>query len=170
MSRPLDRELRRLHQERARRRLGRRAYATVYRRVARLIPIVLACSGQLRAYPVREEPGACLERLAPNSVFCFETALELRSKRRLLAGQDMHAYTLSAPTDGVLVPTPPLLPAWSRPPHLFLIVVATLPPSLDLGGRRLVTAERLIREYLGALGHRFDLLAALLHALRDELP
>ena len=136
--------------------------------MAGLVPVVLACSGELRAFPIHEERQALLERLTPSSIFCFETALELRHGRRLLTGQDLHVYTLEAPAAGALVPTPPLLPIHSRPPQLFQIQVDTLPTAMDVNGRRVVSAELLVREYLGALGHRFDLLATLLHLLKDD--
>lgn len=170
-----ERELRRSRQERRRRRLVREAWRSIYRRVSHLTPVALAASGELHVYPLNAARETVLEALAPEVVFGFETALELRGGRRVLTGGDLHAYTKRRNLPELLrswdilgsevVGTPSLTPAFPCPPRLFLLVRKDLPPFDRIAGSRVVTGEWLVREYLGTLGHRFDLLAVVLDRL-----
>lgn len=174
-----ERALRRARAERRRRRLERRAYGSVYARIAHLVPVVLPLAGETRAFPLEGDPGPVVEALAGSCVFGFETALEIRAGQRLLKVNDLHAYTEPELHPGIAegVPglgpealRPPLVPVLPRQPHLFLVLRRPLPPFTRLEGRRVVSGEWLLREYLGALGHRFDLLAVVLHCLEREGP
>lgn len=166
-----QRELRLSLRERKRAHLTRRAYHSVYRTVAHLVPIVLPLVGRMQAYPLTAPAHEVLDQLTPQSVLCFETALEAWKGRRLLTAQDLHAYTTNACLAeciaglGPECAPPDLTPTFPRDPHLFLWVLQALPEHVQLADVRVVTAERLLREYLGTVGHRFDLLAVLVHLL-----
>jgi hypothetical protein len=55
-----------------------------------------------------------------------------------------------------------LVRPWAGPPRLFACVVSELPPSrITAEGHRVVTADRLRRELIGAVGARADLFALL---------
>lgn len=165
------RELLRSLRERKRAHLTRRAYPSVYRAVAHLVPVVLPLVGRMQAYPLTAPAREVLDRLARQSVLCFETALEAWKGRRLLTARDLHAYTTDAnlaeslPGLGPECVPPDLTPIFPRDPHLFLWVLQAWPEHVELEGVRVVTAERLLREYLGTVGQRFDLLAVLVHLL-----
>lgn len=171
----MERAMVRSQAERQRRRLVRHAYASVYARLAHLVPVVLPLAGRTRCFPLEGDPREVVSALAASCTFGFETALEIRAGRRLLNVQDVHAYVMDdGMVDGVpglvgpeTVP-PRLVPALPRHPHLFLVAVSALPPAVRIGGLRVVSGEWMVREYLGALGHRFDLLAVVLKHLDDE--
>jgi hypothetical protein len=96
----------------------------------------------------------------------------LLHQRRVLTGRDLHAYTTLEPQWHGLEPVSPT-PSLVRlnaaaQPHLFLIQVPLLPPWVEAGPYRVVAARRLLAEYLGALGHRFDLLSVVVHALGGQ--
>lgn len=174
-ARQQERELRRSRQEQRRRRMVREAWGSVYRRVSHLTPVALAVCGELHAFPLNGPRETVIEALAPDVVFGFETALELRGGRRVLTGGDLHAYTNRRDLLPVLrawetlgsemVGSPSPNPAFRCPPRLFLLVREVLPPFEWMAGSRVVTGEWLIREYLGTLGQRFDLLAVVLDTL-----
>ncbi len=157
--------------ERKRAHLTRRAYPSVYRAVAHLVPIVLPLVGRMQAYPLMAPAREVLARLSSRSMLCFETALEVWKGRRLLTARDLHAYTIDAclaesvPGLGPECIPPDLTPTFPRDPHLFLWVLQAWPEHVELEGVRVVTAERLLREYLGTVGQRLDLLAVLVHLL-----
>jgi len=162
-----ERALERVLKERQCRRLEREAYASVYRRVARLVPVVLPLAGEVHAFPIEGDVDALMEALRPTCVFGFETALQMRSGRRMLNGSDVHAYTrVAAPPPslvGAEVAASPLVPVLPRRPYLFLVSRDPLPPSVETSRGRVVSDDWMLREYLGAIGHRFDLLSAVLH-------
>lgn len=155
----------------------RNAYLSVYRRFRNYVPIVVPLAGKVSAYSIPTSPSDILPLLVGRSVLSFETALEKKTNQRLLTARDLHAYTLAnssahetAEAAGLTraANTPDLVPIWSRPPHLFIIERAELPPSVMLpDGTRVVTDEWLVREYLGVVGQRFDLLAVLSALLPD---
>ncbi len=173
----MERSLLRSQAERRRRRLVREAYASVYRRIAHLVPILLPVSGQVHTLPIEGLHGDLVEALAASCVFGFETAFEVRTGRRLLNAMDVHAYTTDAehpcltgnfPGLGSEAASPRLVPSLPRPPYLWIVAGDVLPPAVKIGGRQVVSGEWMLREYLGALGHRFDLLAVVLKCVDDE--
>jgi len=162
----LRRERSRLRRERLQREVG----GNRFRRLLRVIPLLFERQGTLLVRRLRGERAAVIDALRDDAVFALDTALRLSRGHGFLAGGDLHAYVTHA---GVLdrlqrldlIEAAPcadtvLVRPWAGRPRLFAAVVRSLPPSVQLpSGHRVVEAERLRRELVGAVGARPDLFA-----------
>ncbi len=168
------REKRRLQQQR---RLAREAYQPIWQRIRRQTPVVFALQGTLHSFRLELSQEAALERLRKQgAVFALETAARLRWRCQLLNSDDVFAYVVDL--QGIEIGTRdearPGLEPFGRAPHAFLVQIPELPPfDTQPDGSRFVQPDRLIMEYVGLVGHRFDLLAALcarIDAARADCP
>jgi len=164
-----------LHRGRARlrrERMVRELAGPVWHRMVRVIPLGFRLQGTLTARVLLAEPAAIIEALRDDAVFAVDTAMRLTHGAGFLSGGDVQAYlTSSEPlarlAQAGLVEAAPcrdttLVRPWPGPRRLLACIVPTLPPwTLTREGYRTVTAERLRRELVGAVGARSDLFALL---------
>ncbi|HSF42964.1 MAG TPA: hypothetical protein VLT87_24395 [Thermoanaerobaculia bacterium] len=158
--------------ERLRReRLQRELAGPRWHRMVRIIPVLFRMEGTFEARLLRAEAREVIEALRQDGVFALDTAMRLAHGFGFLAGGDVQVYLtspepLSRLAEAGLVEAQPytdpvLVRPWAGPPRLLACVVAEMPPSRLVGsGYRVVTAERLGREMIGAVGARADLFAA----------
>lgn len=123
---------------------------------------------------------AIIEALKDSAVFTLDTASELRWGVRLVRTPNVSAYLRDADrleelaANGVLVrdKTDTFIYASPFPvgPRLFAAVNTELPPHEALpSGHRVVTTDRLVREFIGTLGLRLDLLTLLDTCIEQNL-
>ena len=170
-----DERLAALRRDRARlrrERMVRELSGPIWRRMVNIVPVLFRLQGTTLVRILGDEPVRIIEALRDDAVFAVDTAMRLAHGAGFLAGGDVHAYlTSSAPLERLarasLIDAAPcadttLVRPWRGPPRLFACIVGTLPPSrVTPGGHRVVTAERLRRELIGAVGARADLFALL---------
>ena len=152
-----------------RRSLTRRAHAR-FRGDLRLVPHLFLALDALGVAPLRAPAEDVLRRLAGRAVWTLDTAVRLAGLRGFLAASDLTGYLdaealawanaagLIDPPAQAAVGADPLLP---RPPLLIARFGAD-PPAVGLpSGQRIVTWDFLMRDVMGTLGWRPDLLARL---------
>jgi hypothetical protein len=173
-------ELRRAKARRRTERLQRELAGPAWHRMVRVVPVAFRLEGALEARVARAERAALVEALREDAVFALDTAMRLLSGGYgFLANDDVQAYLASsAPLERLasagLIDAEPhhditLLRPWAGPARLLACVVPELPPCRVVGeGYRVVTAERLTREFIGAVGRRADLFALLERAERGQ--
>lgn len=165
-------ELRRAKARLRTERLQRELAGPRWGRMVRVVPVALRLEGSLTARALRAERAAIVDALREDAVFALDTAMRLSSGYGVFANEDVQAYLTSDEplcrlASAGLVEAEPhldtvLLRPWPGPPRLLACVVAELPPCrVAGGGYRVVTAERLARELVGAVGRRADLFALL---------
>jgi len=146
----------------------------------RIIPIAFRLEGALEARVLTATREAVVEALRDEAVFALDTAMRLAHGCGFFVGGDVQAYLTSvAPLErlaaaGIVEREPcrdtVLLRPWAGPPRLLACIAGELPPfRVVTGGYRVVTAERLGRELLGAVGRRTDLFALLERFERSAL-
>lgn len=171
-----DERLAALRRDRARlrrERMVRELSGPIWRRMVNIVPVLFRLQGVPMVRILRTEPARIIEALRLDAVFAVDTAMRLaHGGAGFLAGGDVQVYLTSAePLERLarasLIDAAPcadatLVRPWPGPPRLFACVVSTLPPSrITPGGHHVVTAERLQRELIGAVGARADLFALL---------
>lgn len=169
--RRLARDKRRARRER----LIREAAGPVWRAVRGVVPSVFSLAGPLEVRRLLAPRAVIEEALRGSAVLALDAAMRAHRGVGLFGGDDLHVYLedrrpLEALVAAGLVspevePDRVLVRPWAGPPRLFAVVVAPLPPN-EPGPpghetARVVTREHLVREILGAVGLRFDLLAPL---------
>lgn len=153
------------------RRLLRQAYEPIYRKYRTVIPSIFTRNGEASVHMVRRDPGGLIERLIEAGVFTLDTAAELRWGIRLVHTPNVSVYLPNADPlnrladEQVLVRDPSDTFIYASPvrigPRLFAVVPDEMPPHDTLpSGHRVVTVDRLTREFVGTFGLRLDLLAA----------
>jgi hypothetical protein len=141
-----------------------------WHRMVRIVPLSFRRQGKLVARVLKADPEVVIEALRPDAVFALDTAMRLAHGFGFLAGREIQAYlTGSEPLDRLaeqgLISADPypdltLVRPWPGPPRLLASLVEELPPWRTVkDGYRAVTAERLGRELIGAVGARADLFA-----------
>ena len=169
----LRRDRARLRRERMLRELG----GATWRVMVNIVPVLFRLQGTTAVRVLRAEPAQIIEALRDDAVFAVDTAMRLAHGAGFLAGGDVQAYVTSAEPlerlarasliDAAPCPDTTLVRPWAGPPRLFACVVSELPPwRITAGGHRVVTADRLRRELIGAVGARADLFALLQRAER----
>lgn len=166
------RRLRRDQRRVQRDRMARDLAGPLWRQVRGVVPAVFVLAGPLSVRRLIAPREAIIDALRPHGIFALDTAMRLSVGGGCLAGGDVHAY---APADAVealaeagLVeraeePDRVLVRPWPGAPRLFAVAAAQAPPHRTLtDGTRVVTRAHLVRELIGAVGLRFDLLAPLL--------
>lgn len=177
-----DERLAALRRDRARlrrERMLRELSGPIWRRMVNIVPILFRLEGTTMVRALRAEPAQIIDALREDAVFAVDTAMRLALGAGFLAGGDVQAYlTSTEPLERLarasLIDAAPcadttLVRPWPGKPRLFACVVSALPPSrITSGGHHVVTAERLRRELIGAVGARADLFALLEHAERSQ--
>lgn len=170
-----DERLETLRRDRARvrrERMVREVAGPIWQRMVDVVPVIFRGQGIIAARIMRADPALVIEALQGNAVFAVDTAMRLAHGFGFLAGGDVQAYVTSAELldrlarDGLIEAAPcadtALVRPWAGSPRLLACVVTELPPwRLTSKGYRTVTAERLRRELVGAVGARADLFALL---------
>lgn len=142
-------------------------------------PILYCLQGEMAIHPLEASKDAVVAALKDTAVFTLDTASELRWGIRLLRGEDVHAYLADSQSLNTLaterlisatpLPTKVLFPPHFVSPRLVAVIVDALPPSeTTVQDYRVVEASRLVREFIGAVGLRADLVALLEDCLRRE--
>ena len=164
----LRRDRARLRRERMLRELA----GATWRVMVNIVPVLFRLQGTTAVRVLRAEPAQIIEALRDDAVFAVDTAMRLAHGAGFLAGGDVQAYVTSAEPlerlarasliDAAPCPDTTLVRPWAGPPRLFACVVSELPPwRITAEGYRVVTADRLRRELIGAVGARADLFALL---------
>lgn len=167
--RRLTRDKRRVRRER----LVRQAAGPLWERLRSVVPRVYLLAGPLEVHRLTADRELVLSALHGKAVLTLDTAMRSHTGFGLLAGSDVHLYLpdrrpLTALQEaGLVSPSPEpdrvLVRPWAGPPRLFAVITPDLPPHEPRpDGTLVVTREHLVREILGAVGLRFDLLAPLL--------
>ena len=141
-----------------------------WRRMVSIVPLHFRRQGELVARVLKSDVDAVIEALSPDAVFALDTAMRLAHGFGFLASREIQAYitgpeTLDRLAEMGLVSAEPhqdltLVRPWAGPPRLLASIVEELPPwRTTKEGHRVVTAERLGRELIGAVGARADLFA-----------
>ena len=155
-----------------RERLVREVAGTRWHRMVRIVPVLFRGEGSVAARVLQAEPAAVIAALQPDAVFALDTAMRLAHGFGFLACHEVQAY-LTGPEplerlarEGLIAAEPysdtTLVRPWPGPLRLLACIVDVLPPSRVASGQyRIVTAERLKRELIGAVGARADLFAVL---------
>jgi len=165
-------DLRRAKARVRRERLERELAGPLWHRMVRIVPVAFRLEGELSARVLCKDREAVLTALKGDAVFALDTAMRLSHGTGFLASQDIQAYLSSqGPLDrlaalGLIAAEQhrdtTLIRPWPGPPRLLACIVSEPPPSSIVnGGYRVVTAERLEREIIGAVGRRADLFALL---------
>jgi hypothetical protein len=171
--------LRRARRKAQHRRLVRQSAGELWKRWMRHPPILFCLQGEMVVHELRAGRDEVIAALRHTGVFTLDTAAELRWGVRLVRGNDVHAYladreALDHLVNAGLVSQTPLQTKVLFPPHsvhprLVVVVVESLPPSeVTPNGYRVVEADRLVREFIGAVGMRADLAALLEEYVRRE--
>ncbi len=167
------RRLRRDQRMARRARLARQVAGPLWQRVRDVVPTVYALAGPLHVRRMQAPAEELIAALRGEAVLALDTAMRQHVGGGCVPGGDAHVY-LTDPgalgrleLAGLVSPEPcadrVLVRAWPGPPRLFAVVVPTLPPHVELpDGTLVVTRSHLVREIIGALGPRLDVLAPLL--------
>lgn len=143
-----------------------------WHRMVRIVPVLFSREGRLAVRTLLAEPAVVAEALRGDAVFALDTAMRLAHGHGFLAIQEVQAYlTTLEPLERLakagLISSEPLVDKtlvrpWAGPPRLLACLVEEMPPSRQVAGDfQVVTAERLARELIGAVGPRADLFALL---------
>ena len=170
---PAAERLRRSCRERQafhRRSLTRRSRPRFHRDLG-LIPHIFLSKERIRVAGLRRSYGEVLRALRGQAAWTLDTAARLACGRGLLTARDLIGYltaeTLRSAAEGGLVEEPRAQaigvdPIVERPSILIVHLVEEPPPYGELpSGDRVVTWDLLVRDILGTLGWRADLLARL---------
>lgn len=155
-----------------RERLLREVAGPRWHRMVRIVPVLFRREGTLVVRTLLAEPSVVAEALREDAVFALDTAMRFAHGHGFLAIREVQAYlTTPEPLDRLagagLISSEPLADTtlvrpWPGPPRLLACLVEELPPSRSVaGGFQVVTAARLARELIGAVGPRADLFALL---------
>lgn len=164
--------LRRARRKAQHRRLVRQSAADLWRRWMRHPPSLFCLRGELLIHETRGSKEQITAALKDKAIFALDTAAELRWGLRLVRGNDVHAYlptraNLNALVEAGLIAQTPLPTRILFPPHpvkprLVAVLTSSPPPSeRTVSGHLVVEGEEMVREYIGALGMRADLIAVL---------
>lgn len=179
MGEPLTAEarLRRLRRDQRRvqrDRMARDLAAPLWRQVRGVVPAVFVLAGPASVRRLLAPRETIIAALRPHGIFALDTAMRLTVGAGCLAGPDVHAYAAADAVEalaeaGLIEPIEEpdrvLVRPWPGAPRLFAVAADPTPPHRTLpDGTRLVTRAQLVRELIGAVGLRFDLLAPLLDA------
>jgi hypothetical protein len=163
-------QLRRDQARLRRERLLREVAGPVWHRMVKILPLHFRRQGDLVARVLRSDFETVVQALSPDAVFALDTAMRLAHGFGFLASREIQAYvTGPEPIDRLaelgLISAEPypditLVRPWAGPPRLLASIVGELPPwRMTKEGHRVVTAERLGQELIGAVGARADLFA-----------
>jgi len=150
--------------------LERRMHAR-FRRDLAVVPHVFLAPGRARMAALEQPADAGLLALRGEAIWTLDTAARLFTGSGLVVSPDLTGYLtedsfqravenglISAPIAGGLS----IDPLYHRPPMLIAHLTDVTPPSTTLpSGDRVVTWDYLIRDILGTLGWRPDLLTRL---------
>jgi len=153
-----------------RERLLREVAGPRWHRMIRIVPVLFRREGRVVARLLQSEPEAVIEALKRDAVFALDTAMRIAHGFGFLASYEVQAYlTTPEPLDRLadagLVSAEPfsdttLARPWPGPRRLLASIVEELPAwRMTKKGFRVVTAERLGQELIGAVGARADLFA-----------
>ena len=170
-----DERLAQLQRDRVRlkrERLQRELAGPRWHRMVRVAPVTFRVEGTLLVRELTAEAALVIDAVRGQGVFALDTAMRLAHGCGFLSAGDVHVYLTSSDpltqlADAGLVAVDAhadtvLVRPWAGPPRLLACVVSELPASRELtSGHRVVTAERLRQELVGAVGARADLFALL---------
>jgi hypothetical protein len=170
-----EQRLKALQRDRAvlrRERLLREVAGPRWHRMVRIVPVLFRREGTLAVRALLAEPSVVAEALREDAVFALDTAMRLAHGYGFLVIREVQVYLTSPePLDRLAsarlislepLPDTTLVRPWPGPPRLLACIVEDLPPSRQVaGGFQVVTADRLARELIGAVGPRADLFALL---------
>jgi hypothetical protein len=168
-----EERMRELEQDRKilrRERMLREVAGPVWHRMVRVAPLVFGHQGTLEVRTLLASREAVIEALKDEAVFALDTAMRLVHGYGFVASLEVQAYVtdkkvLDRLAGAGLISVEPyfdriLLRPWPGPARLLACLVEDLPPSRSVAeGYRVVTAERLGSELIGAVGPRTDLFA-----------
>jgi hypothetical protein len=150
--------------------LERRMHAR-FRRDLAVVPHLFLLPGRARMAALERPPEAVRLALRGLAIWTLDTAARLLTGQGFVVSPDLTGYLTEAAFEGAakqgLIGTPltgglSIDPLYHRPPMLIAHLTDDPPPSTTLqSGDRVVTWELLIRDVLGTLGWRPDLLTRL---------
>jgi hypothetical protein len=153
-----------------RRSLVRRSHSR-FRSDLSIIPHVFLLPGKAGMAPLRQSGEAVRTALREKAVWTLDTAARLVSGRGFLTSPDLTGYLAAADLEwavaqGLIAPPEQaglsVEPLYRRPPMLIAHLTQTPPPHVELSsGDRVVSWEFLLRDVMGTLGWRPDLLTRL---------
>ena len=145
----------------------------MWRQVRGVVPGVFVLAGPLSVRRLLAPRDEVIDALRPDAIFALDTAMRLHVGGGCIAGGDVHAYVGDREMLDALAAAGPIasdeesdrvvLRPWPGAPRLFAVASVEAPPHVTRAdGTRLVTGEHLVREVIGAVGVRLDVLAPLL--------
>ena len=150
--------------------LERRSHARFHRDLA-VVPHVFLLPGRARMAALQQPPEAVRLALRGEAVWTLDTAARLLTGQGFVASPDLAGYltedSFQQAIEKGLIGTPlagglTIDPLYRRPPMLIAHLTDNPPTSMTLpSGDRTVTWQFLIRDILGTLGWRPDLLTRL---------
>lgn len=150
--------------------LARRSHAR-FRRDLAVVPHVFLLPGRARMAALMQPPEAVRAALRGEAIWTLDTAARLLTGQGFIASPDLTGYLTEHAFDRAveqgLIGTPTagglsIDPLYHRPPMLLAHLADDPPPFTTLpSGDRVVTWHFLIRDILGTLGWRPDLLTRL---------
>ena len=159
--------------------LFRRSHPRFHRDL-KIVPHVFLLAGKTVMSPLQEPEEAVREALRGKAVWTLDTAARLVSGRGFLSSPDLTGYLseedLRTVVEMGLVGTPQSTalsvdPLYRRPPMLIVHVTQEMPPHVALpSGDRVVPLDFLLRDLMGTLGWRPDLLTRLEATYSAGLP
>lgn len=158
--------------------LARRSHPR-FRRDLAIVPHVFLIPDHARMAPLQQPADAVRLALRGEAVWTLDTAARLVSGRGFLRAEDLIGYMTEQVFARVvaegLVGSPmagglSVDPLFSRPPMLIAHLTEEAPPPVELSsGERVVSWEALVRDVMGTLGWRPDLLTRLEASFPDGL-
>jgi hypothetical protein len=152
------------------RHLSRRSYGR-HTEYLTVLPHIFLAPGTYRVCALKREREDLIERIGGQAVWTLDTAVRLACGRGLLVQRDLSGYASAAALDSWvsagLVDAPVLRPisldpVLPRPERLIIHLIEEPPASFATArDRQVVTWDLLVRDIIGTLGLRMDLLAAL---------
>lgn len=153
-----------------RRSLARRSHAR-FRRDLAVVPHVFLLPSRARMVPLQKPIDAVRLALRGDAIWTLDTASRLVSARGFLRAEDLTGYMTERSLARMIAeglvggPIPGGLtvdPLFNRPPMLIAHITEEPPTPVELpSGERVVSWEFLVRDILGTLGWRPDLLTRL---------
>jgi hypothetical protein len=153
-----------------RRSLVRRSHPR-FKRDLRIIPNVFLLPGKASMAALQQPEDTVLQALRQRAVWTLDTASRLVSGHGFLTSPDLTGYISHADFQEIIAEGlvgPPrqnelsVHPIYRRPPMLIVHATEEMPPHVELpSGDRVVTLDHLVRDLMGTLGWRPDLLTRL---------
>lgn len=158
-----------------RERMLRELAGPLWRRMVELTPVLFRHEGTLVVRVLRAERAQVIDALRDDAIFAVDTAMRLVHGCGFLAGGDVQGYirelavvdrlARAGMVEAEACADTTLVRPWRGAPRLLACLPPEMPEARRVeGGYQTVTAARLRRELIGAVGARIDLFALLVAA------